>query len=179
MSAEQTTTERKSWMLAAMARLLVAALAFPASAPLYGQGQPVATASGDLERLALVWVKNFPPRGYVIMSRQKDWDRFRERYLRRSSPDTVALDFSHGPVLGVIISTSGCNVDTLVNKLEKKVHRLSVTLRSEPSMWGPCQIVRHGGELVRMPRGVHEIQFLSQGGSEPVEEISIPRVALH
>jgi hypothetical protein len=70
-------------------------------------------------------------------------------------------------------------VDTLVNKLEKKVHVLSVTLRSEPSMWGPCQVVRHGGELVRMPRGVGEIHFLSQRWGDSVEEISIPRVALH
>jgi hypothetical protein len=164
-----------------MALLLAAALAFPASVPLYGQEQPVATASRDLERLALVWVKNFPHTGYVIMTRQVDWERFRERYLpaEASSPGTVALDFSKGPVLGVIISTSGCNVDTLVNRLEKKEHRLSVTLRSEPNMWGPCQVVRHGGELVRMPKDVQEIHFLIQRWGDSVEEISIPRVALH
>jgi len=164
-----------------VSRLSGTALALLLSTPLHGQGPPsVAVRSLDVERLATVAVRNFPRIGYVVIESPADWRRFRDRYVRPGGlhPELVRLDFSSGPVLGVLNTISGCGPGPLVHELERGGDTLHVIFRWVPNQWGPCQMIQHGGELVQLRSNPKKILFFDATASDSVEQVIIRRVEL-
>jgi hypothetical protein len=133
-----------------------------------------------VERLATVAVRNFPKIGYVVIEDPGDWRRFRDRYVRPGGmhPESVGLDLSSGPVLGVFNTISGCAPGPLVDELERTGDTLHVMFRWVPNQWGPCQVIQHGGELVRLRSNPKDILFFHATGGDSVEQVMIRRVEL-
>jgi hypothetical protein len=133
-----------------------------------------------VERLATLAVRDFPTSGYVVIRGAADWQQFHDKYVRQRGldPEVVSVDFSRGPVLGVITTASGCSPGALVQKLERASDTLHVILHWVPNQWGSCQEVQHGGELVQLRSNPREILFFHVTSSDSLERVTIHQVKL-